>query len=86
MRKFTIVLMRDADSENLVAYVPELPGCFTQATTVDLALERVREAIVGHVLSVTQHGEDIPDEPAEVVIASVEVDLRTGVSGITATA
>ena len=77
MRKFTVVLMRDPDSKTFVVYVPELPGCFTQGGTIEKALNRAREAIAGHVASVESHGEEIPEEPAEVVVASVEVNLRS---------
>ena len=41
---FTVVIEKDEDGY-YVAYVPELPGCHTQAKTLDELLERVKEAV-----------------------------------------
>lgn len=41
---FTVVIERDEDGY-LIASVPELPGCHTQAKTLDELMERIREAI-----------------------------------------
>ncbi|MDI6757459.1 MAG: type II toxin-antitoxin system HicB family antitoxin [Endomicrobiia bacterium] len=43
-RKFSVLIERDEDGI-LVAKVPDLPGCHTQARTMPELLERVREAI-----------------------------------------
>lgn len=42
--KFAVVVERDEDGY-YVASVPELPGCHTQAKTLDELMNRVREAI-----------------------------------------
>jgi len=42
--KFAVVVERDEDGY-YVASVPELPGCHTQAKTLDELVKRVREAI-----------------------------------------
>lgn len=44
-REFHVVIERDEDGY-LVADVPELPGCHTQAKTLDTLMKRVHEAIV----------------------------------------
>lgn len=44
-REFNVVIERDAEGY-LVASVPELPGCHTQARSMDKLLERIKEAIV----------------------------------------
>ncbi len=44
-REFSVLIERDADGL-LVASVPELPGCHTQANSLDELMERVREAIL----------------------------------------
>ena len=41
--KFTVVVERDEDGV-YVASVPELPGCHTQAGTLDDLMVRIREA------------------------------------------
>jgi len=43
-REFTVVIERDEDGY-LVGSVPSLPGCHTQARSMDELLERVKEAI-----------------------------------------
>ena len=43
-RQFTVVIERDEEGY-LVASVPALPGCHTQARSMDELLERTKEAI-----------------------------------------
>ena len=43
-REFNVVVERD-EAGYYVASVPELPGCHTQARSLDKLMERVREAI-----------------------------------------
>lgn len=42
-RKVSIVIERDV--HGFYAYAPELPGCHTQASTIDEVVERIKEAI-----------------------------------------
>jgi len=42
--KFGVVVEKDEDGYH-VASVPELPGCHTQAKTLDKVMERIKEAI-----------------------------------------
>jgi predicted RNase H-like HicB family nuclease len=43
-REFSVVLEQDADGY-YVASVPELPGCHTQARSLDKVMARIQEAI-----------------------------------------
>jgi predicted RNase H-like HicB family nuclease len=43
-REFSVIVERDGDGY-YVASVPELPGCHTQARSLDKLIKRVREAI-----------------------------------------
>ncbi len=43
-RAFSVIVERDAEGY-YVATVPELPGCHTQARSLDKLVERIREAI-----------------------------------------
>jgi len=43
-REFSVIVERD-EAGYYVASVPELPGCHTQARSLDKLIERVREAI-----------------------------------------
>jgi predicted RNase H-like HicB family nuclease len=44
LMKFAVVVEKDEDGY-YVASVPELPGCHTQAKTLDELMRRIREAI-----------------------------------------
>jgi predicted RNase H-like HicB family nuclease len=44
VRKFTVIIEKDEEGW-LVSEVVELPGCHTQAKTMDQLLERTKEAI-----------------------------------------
>ena len=43
-KKYNVVIEKDED-DYYVASVPSLPGCHTQATSMDQLLERIKEAI-----------------------------------------
>lgn len=43
-REFNIIIEQDEDGY-FVASVPELQGCHTQAKSLDILMERIREAI-----------------------------------------
>jgi predicted RNase H-like HicB family nuclease len=43
-REFNVVVERD-EAGYYVASVPELPGCHTQARSLDKLMERIREAV-----------------------------------------
>ena len=43
-REFTVIIERDEEGY-FVAEVPELPGCHTQAKSLDTLMNRVKEAI-----------------------------------------
>jgi len=43
-REFNVVIERDSDGY-YVASVPEIQGCHTQARSLDVLMERIREAI-----------------------------------------
>lgn len=47
-RDFSVIVERDEDAM-YVASVPALPGCHTQASSLDALMERVREAIALHL-------------------------------------
>jgi len=43
-REFNVIIERDSDGY-YVASVPDLKGCHTQAKSLDVLMERIREAI-----------------------------------------
>ncbi len=44
IKEFNVVIERDAEGY-YVASVPALPGCHTQAKSLDKLMERIREAV-----------------------------------------
>ena len=44
-KEFNVIIERDADGY-FVASVPNLPGCHTQARSLDELMERIKEAIL----------------------------------------
>lgn len=57
MAKYTVVIHRDPES-GYWAEVPALPGCYTQAETMDDLVVNVREAITGVLEVMAENGED----------------------------
>lgn len=60
-RDFNVVIERDSDGY-YVASVPSIPGCHTQARSLDMLMERIQEAIT---LCLEVRLED--DEPLDFV-------------------
>jgi predicted RNase H-like HicB family nuclease len=60
-RKFTVVIEQDEDGY-LVATVPALRGCHTQARSLDTLMKRTRE-----VISLCLEGERNPPDTLELV-------------------
>jgi len=66
VRTYVVVLLREEDGGYVVT-VPALPGCVTQGDNLPDALDRVREAILGHIETLQAHGEPVPEETPQVV-------------------
>src|SRR5579872_4829513 len=64
MNKRYAVISEQAES-NWAAYVPDLPGCVTTGKTLEETGRNVREAISGHLRTLREFGEPIP-EPTSV--------------------
>jgi antitoxin HicB len=71
-RKYTIVLEPE-DGGGYAVTVPALPGCFTQGSTVEEAMERAAEAISVHIAGLEADGEPVPEEeePPRMVTVTV---------------
>ncbi len=74
-RQYTVVLLPDADEGGYVVTVPALPGCVTQADTVDEALRHAREVIELYLEEAQANHDYIPVESQPPTITSVEVDV-----------
>ncbi|MSV27909.1 MAG: type II toxin-antitoxin system HicB family antitoxin [Bryobacterales bacterium] len=69
--KYAVVFERG--QTNWAAYVPDLPGCMTTGRTLDETTHNIREAIQGHLDTLRQFGEPIP-EPSSI---TGEVEITT---------
>ncbi len=56
--KYAVVF--EKTPENWAAYVPDLPGCVTTASTLAQAEINMREAIVGHLRTLRDFGDPVP--------------------------
>ena len=66
-----VIVVEEGDS-SFGAYAPDIPGCGAVGKTREEAIELVKEAIKLHLVSLREHGEDIP-EPASQFFDSESV-------------
>ena len=71
---YAVVIERTPN--NYAAYVPDLPGCVTTASTCGDLFEEIREAIEFHLEGMREDGEPIPEPRATPDV--VEVSAEAG--------
>lgn len=69
--KYAVIFERAPN--NWAAYVPDLPGCMTTGRTLDETKDNIREAIEGHLETLREFGDAIP-EPSSL---AGEVEITT---------
>ncbi len=72
MRRYTVLLIPEAEEGGFSVRVPALPGCFTQGDTTEEALANAREAIAFHLECLTAEGEPLPED--HVLIEQIEIE------------
>jgi predicted RNase H-like HicB family nuclease len=72
-RRFNVILTWDNESQVFAVSVPALPGCVTQGKTREEALERIQEAIAGHIEALKLIGQPVPQ--GDVEFAEVQVNV-----------
>jgi predicted RNase H-like HicB family nuclease len=65
--KFRVVLTRDEDGF-YIAEVPSLPGCISQGKTRKEAIDNIKDAIIGYLVSLKKHNEPIPPSIEEETV------------------
>ena len=55
-----IVYLEPAEEGGYVVSCPQFPGCVTQGDTVDEAINMIKDAIQGYILSLKKYGEPVP--------------------------
>jgi predicted RNase H-like HicB family nuclease len=68
--RYTVIIEKGPTSYG--AYIPDLPGCIAAGDTFAETEELIRQAVIGHVELMAEHGETIP-EPRS---AAVDVEVR----------
>lgn len=59
------------------AYVPALPGCFTQGETLEEVVHMAKEAIEGFVEALASHGQPIPVEQHHPRRSTLNIQVKT---------
>ena len=67
------VILEKNESGGFTVTVPILPGCVTQGSNRNEALERIQEAIKGHIEALNLIGEAIPTRDVEFAEVQVHV-------------
>ena len=62
-----IVYVEPAEEGGYIVSCPHFSGCVTQGETVDEALDMIRDAIKGCMLSLKKHGAPIPLGMGEII-------------------
>ena len=78
--RYTVLLEWDPETGGYAVSVPALPGCLTQGPSVDVALERAKEAVSGFVEALAHLGEEVPIEAVPPIVATVEVEAPAAVA------
>ncbi len=71
--EYTIILDPDAEGRGYTVRVPALPGCISQGSSRDEAIERAKEAIAAYIESLKADGEPVPQETQPVEVLKVAV-------------
>ncbi|MFH0715136.1 MAG: type II toxin-antitoxin system HicB family antitoxin [Candidatus Diapherotrites archaeon] len=69
-KKYAVVIERDEEGW-LVGSVPELPGCYTQAKSMDQLTERIKEAIRAYLIAF-----EGKDEPVVEFVGVQQVNVQ----------
>ena len=71
--EYTVILDPDEDGRGYTVLVPTLPGCVTQGSTREEAIERAKEAIAAYIESLEADGEPVPKETQPIEVLRVAV-------------
>lgn len=72
-RSFKVILTWDNETQVYVVTVPSLPGCVTQGKDREEAIERIQEAITGHIEALKIVGQPVPQGDVEFTEVQVSV-------------
>jgi predicted RNase H-like HicB family nuclease len=67
------MVVHEAEEGGYWASFPELPGCFTQAETLEDLRVNAREAVAGHLATLQDRGEPLPEHVFSIEPIAAEV-------------
>lgn len=65
--KYRVLIEEDEDGI-FIAYAPELPGCISQGNTRDEAINNIKDAVLGYLISLKKHNEPVPPSIREELV------------------
>jgi predicted RNase H-like HicB family nuclease len=72
---FEILTEKDRDGEGYIAFSPNLPGCYSNGKTIEVAKRNIREAIKQHVDTLLAHGQPVPQRETLVHVEELTVGV-----------
>ena len=76
VRSYTVVI-EPAEEGGFWAYAPALPGCFTQAASLDEVVRLAQEAVGGFVEMLAKLGKPIPFEHPRSQRSTFNIEVKT---------
>ena len=74
MKTVTVAMVvHEAEEGGFWASFPELPGCFTQGESLEELRVNAREAVAGHLATLQDRGEPMPEPVLTVEPIAAEV-------------
>lgn len=74
IHQYTIVL-EPCEEGGFTVTVPALPGCITEGNDFKQAIDNIKEAIEGYLISLLKHNEPIPNENERLVTTAINIKL-----------
>ena len=65
------VIIYSGEDGYWVAECPSLPGCISQGKTKEKAIENIKEAVEGYVVTLKEDGLQVPEEHFDAMVVAV---------------
>ncbi len=72
MRDYKVII-EPAEEGGFTAFCPALKGCWSQGETEQEALNNIKDAIEGYIISLKKHGQPIPKDRDEIHTVRIAV-------------
>jgi len=70
---YTVLIERDAESGDYIAYAPAFDGCVVQMKTYEGALAEIKEVLKDFIQDYISDGEELPKE--DLTIKNLKIDI-----------